>query len=166
LNNDSGGQLNNTGRLNNQYADLSNADTAIIEAGGQVDGTGSFAQTAGSTTVNGTLSQSTVDIQGGLLAGGGTVATTGGFTVGVGGVLSPGDSLGTLTVVGSLALKAPCPRKSPAPWRAATTCWTCMGSSASVWTASSTSTWPGWRAHPAAGRQPRLAVLMRSMTSR
>jgi hypothetical protein len=60
-----------------------------------------FVQTAGTTTVNGTLAAALADIQGGTLKGGGTVS---GNVVNQGGTVEPGNNApGTLTVQGSFA---------------------------------------------------------------
>lgn len=62
---------------------------------------------AGTLLVNGqTATLSTVSVNGGTIAGGGTVVADGGLSVGSDGTLSPGESVGVLTVDGDLHFDA------------------------------------------------------------
>ena len=75
-----------------------NAGTVTIDAGSSVTRSGTYTQTAGRTTVNGTLSATgPVDIQSGILEGAGTVATN----VSNAGQVDPGTSPGLLTINGT-----------------------------------------------------------------
>jgi hypothetical protein len=91
------GTLDNTGTLYN-YGGLNNSGTVTVETIGRVDGTGTFTQTAGQTTVNGTLTQRSVAINGGTLGGSGTV--TAALSVGAAGTVGPGNSPGLMQVFG------------------------------------------------------------------
>ena len=74
-----------------------------INAGTQVSGPGSFLQVAGVTRVNGRLQAANgIDIQGGVLKGAGTVE--GVVNIGPGGLWQPGNSPGTMTVLGDADL--------------------------------------------------------------
>ena len=66
-----------------------------------VSGSGTYTQTAGMTAVSDSLTASNIDIQGGLLTGGGTLV--GPVAIGATATVSPGNSPGTLTVNGSYA---------------------------------------------------------------
>lgn len=73
-----------------------------ILAGGEVSGAGSFLQQAGVTSVNGRLQAGGgITIDGGVLKGTGTV---GSVTIGPGGRWLPGNSPGTMTVLGDADL--------------------------------------------------------------
>ncbi|MEJ1360119.1 MAG: hypothetical protein RPU72_06870 [Candidatus Sedimenticola sp. (ex Thyasira tokunagai)] len=106
LQNESGGVLNNGGTIDNRGT-LNNAGTLTIAAGGGIYGSGSFNQTAGVTTVNGTLaSDGGLNFSGGVLNGIGQVDVVGGGVLQVGefaGIM-PGLSPGHLTVNGDLVL--------------------------------------------------------------
>jgi hypothetical protein len=81
---------------------FNNAGAMTFETGSTftVGGTNTaYTQTAGITTVNGSLIGSLVSIQGGTLKGSGTV--TGNVTVGATGTVHPGNSPGVLTVNGN-----------------------------------------------------------------
>jgi hypothetical protein len=91
------------GSVLNNTATLTNTGTFDVERGGAVNGSGFFIQnTGGITTVNGSLQQSIINIQDGILKGDGSI--TGAVTIGTDAVLSPGNSPGTLTINGNLAL--------------------------------------------------------------
>ncbi|WP_197471725.1 hypothetical protein, partial [Methylomonas koyamae] len=64
-----------------------------------------YTQTGGKTVINGTFGPRNLDIQHGVLSGSGTLTLTGDDnTVQFGGTISPGDDLGTLTVVNDLTV--------------------------------------------------------------
>jgi hypothetical protein len=79
---------------------FTNAGTVLVDAGSFLSRSGVYPQTAGTTTVNGTLSATgLVDIQGGILQGAGTVAAN----VSNAGQVNPGTgtSAGLLTINGT-----------------------------------------------------------------
>jgi hypothetical protein len=81
---------------------FNNAGAMTFETGSTftVGGTNTgYTQTAGITTVNGSLIGSLISIQGGILKGSGTV--TGNVTVGNSGTVHPGNSPGVMTVNGN-----------------------------------------------------------------
>jgi hypothetical protein len=80
---------------------FNNAGAMTFEAGSTftVGGNNAYTQTAGITTVNGSLNGNLVTIEGGTLKGSGTV--TGDVTVGTTGTVHPGNSPGVLTVNGN-----------------------------------------------------------------
>jgi len=83
------------GGMNLQTGAFSTSGDVSISAGSQITRTGSYIQTAGSTTVNGTLSANGgVDIQAGILGGSGTIV----HAVTNAGTVTPGNSAGTLTL--------------------------------------------------------------------
>jgi hypothetical protein len=97
------GQVNITGLSAN--APLLNTGTINIGAGstivvGDTNGNNSIKQTAGTTVVNGTLALqgtgSTLEIMSGSLTGSGTI--NGGSVNNTGGRISPGESIGILTI--------------------------------------------------------------------
>jgi hypothetical protein len=103
LTNEVGGELSNAGTLTNE-GDLTNAGTFNIRAGSQVTGVGTITQSAGALTVNGDMTQSTVNINGGTLAGNGTITST--VTVNSA-TLSAGATplaTGTLNIIGDLGV--------------------------------------------------------------
>ena len=72
--------------------------TVSIDSGSQLSRSGDYAQTSGTTTVDGLLSATgIVDIQGGTLMGNGTVSAD----VTTTGTVGPGGSTGTLTIDGA-----------------------------------------------------------------
>jgi hypothetical protein len=120
-----GGELNNKGVLisytSSQWGGLSNSGTLNNYAGGVLynygvltntgtlinngtiteqpyDGS-TYNQTSGQTINNGILTQTIVNILGGSLSGTGII--NGDVTIGVGGTVAPGDSVGTLTTNGT-----------------------------------------------------------------
>lgn len=108
--NNSGGTLENHGALYNysnatltNYGTLINYGTLVIASGASLVndnsfGLGTYTQSAGLTVVDGLFSGSTsIQINGGMLSGSGTIEGD----VTMGGTLSPGDSLGKLTVQGN-----------------------------------------------------------------
>ncbi len=112
-----GATLNNYGPLYNRATltndgIINNSGYFEVFQGGVVNGTGTFTQTENDSRlrVDGTMTQSTIDIQEGFLDGFGTL--TGAVTVGRNAILSPGNpglDSGTyardpLDIVGSLAL--------------------------------------------------------------
>jgi hypothetical protein len=77
--------------------------TVVVDAGSSLTRSGPYTQTAGKTTVNGTLNATElVDIQGGILDGAGTVAAN----VSNAGQVDPGTSPGLLTITGAYAQSA------------------------------------------------------------
>lgn len=68
-----------------------------IDSTSAVTGSGSFTQSGGSLTVNGSLTQASVAINGGTLGGSGTIRSA--LTV-AGGTVGPGNSPGLLTIFG------------------------------------------------------------------
>ena len=80
-------------------AAFDNSRTVNLNSG-SISFTNSFTQTAGSTLIAGSLSSSqTLDIQGGILGGAGTI--TGNVSVTTGGQASPGTSPGVLAITGN-----------------------------------------------------------------
>ena len=90
--------LGNTGQINNAGTFIINAGTGVTDVSSVL---GTYTQTAGLTTVNGSLIGSSIDIQGGTLNGSGSI--TGPLIIGSGATLSPGNSPGTLTVNGNFS---------------------------------------------------------------
>lgn len=97
LNNNSGASLLNSGTLTNNGT-FNNSGT--LNNSGIITGTGSYIQTAGQTINDGSMSQTSIDIQGGSLSGDGTI--TGNVTIGSVATLIAGGDLGTLTINGKL----------------------------------------------------------------
>ncbi|MEI6068296.1 MAG: hypothetical protein WCP96_13205, partial [Methylococcaceae bacterium] len=83
-------KLSNTGKLSN-IGKINNSGAFFVTKTGIVDGTGSIAQTAGDLTLDGSMSQKSVAINGGVLNGTGTLTTLAGLNVGAGGSVNPGD---------------------------------------------------------------------------
>ena len=121
LNNNFGAVLDNAGTIRNSGMFNNNADGTVtllggssfindlqvvnagqfdVNQGASMSGVGTFTQTAGTTIVNGTMQQTTIDIAGGVLKGFGTVM--GDVTVSGDGVFAPGTSPGTFTIDGNL----------------------------------------------------------------
>ena len=72
---------------------------------GSIQGTGTYLQLDHSTTLNGgSISQQSIDIQGGTLGGNGTVTTTNGLTVEANAAINTGGAGGILTVNGNMEL--------------------------------------------------------------
>lgn len=104
LSNSSGGTLNNTDYLGN--SGFLNNNGTLNNSGelfntGTIAGTGTYIQTAGQTYNSGSFRQASIQIDGGCLGGTGTV--TGNLSVGSGGCLGLGSSLGTMTVNGDVS---------------------------------------------------------------
>ena len=112
LNNNDGGTLENDGDLlnlgtlrNRSGSSFVNQGAAFnvgdfkIEAGAAASGSGTYFQNFGTTTVDGSLAQSTIKISGGSLGGSGVV--TGDVTVDGFGIIGPGSSAGTLSITGN-----------------------------------------------------------------
>jgi hypothetical protein len=101
INNDSNSQLTNTGAVTANYVNnsgqITNGGTFTLLAGGRYDsfGSGSYTQTAGTTTVDGTFSGDIL-LQSGTLNGWGAV--TGNVTVMNGAMVRPGHSPGTMAI--------------------------------------------------------------------
>jgi hypothetical protein len=80
---------------------LTNTGTVTVEKGTNLDVTGNFLQTGGSTVVLGTLVPSAaLTLQGGSLTGTGTIQ---GNLTNTSGTVSPGSPIGVLTVTGTFA---------------------------------------------------------------
>ena len=103
VNNQSGGTVNDDGNiLNDSLLNLKNAGDFNVNASGTVTGTGSLVQTAGTLTVLGTVTQSAVNISGGILQGTGTITAPVTIT---GGTVSPGNgAAGTVTVANNFVM--------------------------------------------------------------
>lgn len=109
LTNNAGAMLTNAGRLTNTAGatltndgQVVNSGTFDVQTGSILDGTGTFSQTGGVTKVNGTMTQSAVDISGGELQG--AVTITASVTLSGTGTLAPGNSVGTLNIIGGLLM--------------------------------------------------------------
>lgn len=94
------GTLNNYGILNNSNSHTLN-NSGIVNNSGVITGTGTYIQGAGQTINNGYLSQASIQINGGSLSGTGVVA--GNVIIGSGGSIMPGNSPGTMTIIGNLS---------------------------------------------------------------
>ena len=97
INNAGSWTLNGNGEIYGQL-NVNNSGTVNVESGGVLSANGGYTQSAGSTTVNGTLN-ATVTLNGGTLGGSGTVV--GNVNAGAGAIVAPGNSVGTLTVTGN-----------------------------------------------------------------
>ena len=98
-------RFDNEGRFANGGLILNSGEFFVLAAG-RVTGAGQYSQSAGTTRVNGTLEAGGgIFIDGGLLTGTGTVI--GNVQVGPQGQWQPGNSPGTMTVVGNAALDGP-----------------------------------------------------------
>jgi hypothetical protein len=117
LSNESGSTINNLAggtfhadQVVNSSGQINNAGTFHISAMGAIGDTGggTYTQTNGSTTVNGQLDASIIDIQAGLLAGtgmlDGTVTIGLDASIGPGNPVGPGNSVGTMTILVDLDL--------------------------------------------------------------
>jgi len=94
-------QTTGGGRLTINSASLfENQSTVSVDAGSFLTANGGFRQTAGTTTVDGsmTVSSGSFSIEGGDLRGTGTIA---GNVINTDGAIHPGDSAGKLTINGS-----------------------------------------------------------------
>ena len=96
--NNNGGVLTNSGTLANNGT-LSNSGTLNNMYNGIINGTGNYNQTAGQTKNMGSLTQTSINIQGGILSGTGQIFAP--VTIRSGGTISPGDAPGTLTINGN-----------------------------------------------------------------
>lgn len=83
------GTVVNDGALNNSGS-IENAGAFGIGSAGVVSGAGSYAQSAGSTQVDGRLSAATMAFDGGWLRGNGTLASAADIVIGAGAQVSPG----------------------------------------------------------------------------
>lgn len=103
FNNEAGAGISNSGAFGNggslvNNGIITNSDVFKIGSTGIVIGTGTFVQTAGTTTVDGSLSQATVDIEGGTLNGTGSVTSPNAVEISADAVLSPGSYAGDTAV--------------------------------------------------------------------
>lgn len=106
LNNNIGGTLNNAGTLYNNSGGILNNDSTSTNSGtlnnyGIITGNGNYTQTAGQTINNGSMTQSLIQINGGILSGIGTI--NGPVTIGSGASVQPGNSPGTMTINGNFS---------------------------------------------------------------
>jgi len=87
---------------------FSNTGTVIVDAGSRIDLVSGavYTQTAGTTLMNGALTTggTTLNINGGVLGGNGTI--TGNVSVTTGGVVNPGNSPGLLKITGNYTQSA------------------------------------------------------------
>jgi hypothetical protein len=84
--------------VNTSIAGFDNAGTVTIAAGGTFSTFGlDYIQSAGTTTVDGTLVAPNVEVNGGSLTGSGTIQAN----VINAGTVAPGDTFGTLTIQGN-----------------------------------------------------------------
>ncbi|MCX2980868.1 VPLPA-CTERM sorting domain-containing protein [Halieaceae bacterium IMCC14734] len=102
------GHLDNRGTLTNIDGGLISNDGTLINSGAvmlsygsRLEGPGTYRQTEGTLIVNGTLTQSRVDIEGGTVGGRGTINSD--VTLS-GAELGPGNSPGILTINGDFAM--------------------------------------------------------------
>lgn len=86
---DNGGKLLNDGQFNNSGQFITDAKFVL--------GTGTYTQTSGMTRIGGSMTQTAININGGVLRGTGTI--TGAVSVD-GGRVAPGNSPGILTIIG------------------------------------------------------------------
>lgn len=106
LNNRSGATFNNAGVFRSEIAaglvndgQINNSGTFTIDVDTSVTGGGTYTQTGGALTVNGTMTQASLAFNGGTIGGNGTI--TGAVTVS-NGVIAPGNTPGVTSIVGSL----------------------------------------------------------------
>jgi hypothetical protein len=92
--NDQSSTFNNYGSLVNTSL-IYNSGQFNVSSTGTVTGTGSFTQIAGTFTVDGTVTQAAVNINGGVLDGSGAINAAVNVN---GGTLAPGHSAGTMTI--------------------------------------------------------------------
>lgn len=97
--NNNAGTINNSGNIIST-GDITNSGNFLIANMGSVIGGGDFTQTAGSLVVNGSMTQSLIDIEGGTLSGSGYLSGT--VKIGSDAMLNPGNSPGVLNITGDL----------------------------------------------------------------
>ena len=100
FNNNAGGTLNNNAGawlLNISGGTLNNLGTVLND--GILDGRGTYIQSAGQTKNNGSMTQASIQINGGSLSGNGII--NGDVTIGSGAYVFPGNSPGTMTINGN-----------------------------------------------------------------
>lgn len=102
LSNAIGATLSTQGAVSNEGS-LSNAGSLTVGSTGTVSGLGSFAQSAGVTQVDGTMTQSFIEIAGGVLKGTGVLSSGNTIVIGAGANVAPGNSPGTLTLDGDVS---------------------------------------------------------------
>jgi hypothetical protein len=95
------GYFDNAGTFRNDLV-FTNAGTLVST--GTIQGSGTFTQTAGRTTIHDELSQHQITIDGGTLAGNGHITATGVLQLGAGAVLAPGGAPGD---IGAFTIDAP-----------------------------------------------------------
>jgi|GEM_PF-4705477 len=92
----------NPGILNDGYFEVHSSGHCLTN---DPDNYPTFTQTGGKTVINGTFGAKNLNLQNGVLSGSGTLTLTGNNnTIQFGGTISPGDDLGTLTVVNDLTI--------------------------------------------------------------
>lgn len=106
--NNFGATIINSGRLVNTFGGtlsnngiVKNSGTVRLDPNSVMQGSGRFYQTAGELIVNGTVTQDSVEIAGGMLSGYGTVESSVSLT---GGQIGPDNSPGTLLVDGNFSM--------------------------------------------------------------
>ncbi len=90
------GLLQNDGKLAND-GKITTSGQFVVSSSGSLTGSGSFRQSAGSTVIDGAMSQSSVVISGGVLTGAGNITSR--VTV-AGGTLTRASSHGVMTISG------------------------------------------------------------------
>jgi len=88
--NEASGHIEINGNLRNNGA-LNNAGTVILSSESKLYGTGNFTQTQGTLAVDGAITQDSIEIQGGTVAGSGIINTD---VNNSGGTIAPGNSPG------------------------------------------------------------------------
>lgn len=100
--NESNASFINAARLVNEGLIRNSADF-VVSATGVIEGTGTYIQTAGTTTANGTITQGTFDCQGGTVNGTARITATTFLHYAKACDLDTGNSTGTLTLDGGAA---------------------------------------------------------------
>lgn len=96
---DNQGQLTIAGIFTDNYVNIHNSGTLIVESSGRLMGGRDLTQTAGTLTVDGELRKDRVILEGGVLNGTGTLSS---YVEVNGGTIAAGHSPGTLTINGDL----------------------------------------------------------------
>ena len=103
----SGSTFTNSGHVNDFHGrndgTFNNSGTVTVDASSNVYGSGSYQQSNGLTTVDGTVAINNMEINGGVLKGSGYIL--GDLVVGPNGTIQPGNSPGLLTIDGDFTLE-------------------------------------------------------------
>lgn len=96
-------ELNNRGLLRNEGmlandGRISNSSRFLITESGSVTGPGNYNQSAGTTVINGSMTQAAARFDGGVLSGGGSIMSV---VVMNGSTIAPGNAIGVLTIRGA-----------------------------------------------------------------